>query len=222
MIKTEKMDIIYEDNHLLVVNKPAGMLVQGDRTGDISLLEVSKKYIKQKYNKPGKVFLGLVHRLDRPVSGVLVFARTSKAAARLSEQIRSKKIEKQYSALISGRIEDNGNYVDYISRKNYKSYIDKKNGKYAELNFKRIGYNAGISLIVVNLITGRHHQIRIQFASRGYPILGDFRYGSTISFHERTLALHATSITLEHPTHKNKYTFKADFGTSWSKYLQRM
>lgn len=215
---TKLKNIIYEDNHLLVVNKPAGMLVQGDITGDESLLEIAKKYIKEKYNKPGNIFLGLVHRLDRPTSGVIVFARTSKAASRLSKQFREKTIEKYYVALVQGKIPKSGILKDKISRNGATSKIGYT-GKQAELKYKLLKYKNNISKVEIKLITGRHHQIRVQFAERGNPILGDFRYGSKIKFGNKALALHAFSISLIHPTKKEKMIFNFNPDDYWNDYF---
>ncbi len=211
-------NIIYEDNHLFVVNKPAGILIQGDITGDKSLLEIAKEYIKVKYNKPGNVYLGLVHRLDRPASGVIVFARTSKSASRLSKQFREKTIEKKYVALIEGKVSQSGILKDKIIRNGATSKINR-NGKPAELRYKLVDYRNNISKVEIDLITGRHHQIRVQFASRGNPVLGDFRYGSKIKFGNRAIALHSFSISLIHPTKKEKMTFKFEQDDYWDKYF---
>ncbi|MEA1987369.1 MAG: RNA pseudouridine synthase [Candidatus Marinimicrobia bacterium] len=200
-------NIIYEDNHLLVVNKPAGLLVQGDKTGDITLLEIAKQYIKEKYNKPGNVYLGLVHRLDRPASGVIVFARTSKSASRLSKQFREKTIDKKYVALVEGKIPETGTLKDNILRNGVTSKINQ-NGKPSELRYKLIEYKNNISKIKIDLITGRHHQIRVQFANHGNPILGDFRYGSKIKFGDRAIALHSYSLAINHPVKKERMVFE--------------
>ncbi len=215
-------NIIYQDNHLFVVEKPAGMLVQGDKSGDKSLLDHVKSYIKMEFNKPGNVYLGLVHRLDRPVSGVIVLARTSKAASRLSEQFRQKKVKKVYWALVKGKIRDQGELKDFIQRMGVNSKISKKqNGKSAELSFRRLQYSHGLSLVEINLGTGRHHQIRIQLSNIGYPIIGDFRYGSKEVFPQKTLALHARSITIQHPVTKKIMTFSATLEKTWPKsFLQ--
>lgn len=215
---TKLKNIIYEDNHLLVANKPAGMLVQGDITGDESLLEITKKYIKEKYNKPGNVFLGLVHRLDRPASGVIVLARTSKAASRLSKQFREKTIEKYYVALVEGKIPKSGILKDKISRNGANSKINN-NGKQAELKYKLLKYKNNVSKVEIKLITGRHHQIRVQFAERGNPILGDFRYGSKIKFGKKALALHSYSLSLAHPTTKENMTFEFEPDDYWENYF---
>ncbi len=200
------------------MNKPPGMLVQGDITGDASLLDWCKAYLKEKFNKEGKVYLGLVHRLDRPVSGVVVFARTSKAAARLSEQFRQKNVEKVYLALAEGRVPHEGELVDQIVRDGATSRIAAE-GQKADLAFRRLKYDNGISLVEVRPGTGRHHQIRLQFASRGYPLLGDFRYGSKIRFGNKAIALHAASIAIIHPTLKEKMVFRADRPSFWDAYL---
>jgi len=216
-----KPEIIFEDNHLIVVAKPAGMLVQGDDTGDITLLEIIRQYIKEKYNKPGNVYIGLVHRLDRPTSGVVCFARTSKAAARLSKQFQSKTIKKNYLALVQGNVQNSDTYIDKIDRKDRNSFISPK-GKYAELSFTKLAFKDNISLVDVDLKTGRHHQIRVQFAHRGFMLLGDFRYGSKIKFSNQTIGLHAFSLELEHPTLKERMTFKALPGDNWPEYFRNI
>ena len=177
------MNIIYEDNHLLVVNKPAGQLVQGDQTGRTTLLEEAKAWLKEKYNKPGKVFLGLVHRLDRPASGVVVLARTTKAASRLSEEIRSRRPRKTYWAQVAGEVPPQGQFIDQLERDEFNSrVVAAPAGKEARLSYKRLNYGDGVSLVEIALETGRHHQIRVQFSHRGFLILGDRRYGSKQAF----------------------------------------
>ena len=215
------MDILYIDNHLFIVNKPAGMLVQGDQSGDVTLLEYAKQYIKSTFKKPGAVFLGLVHRLDRPVSGVLIFARTSKAAARLSDQIRKHQFRKEYWALVEGIVPENGQFVDYLRRNNRRAEIgNEKSGKYSELIFKRLGGHAGISLVEIVLITGRYHQIRAQFASRSYPIVGDLKYGAKKSFDSGVIALHARSTSFSHPVRNEILTITSKSSKSWTKYTK--
>ncbi len=215
------MKILYTDNHLLVVRKPAGMLVQGDRTGDTSLLDHARKQIKDKFNKPGNVYLGLVHRLDRPTSGVVVFALTSKAAKRLSEQFRVGSVRKIYWALVEGKTPPDGTLVDRIHRHGPTSHIAKgSRGQRAELSFRRIQYHKGVSWVEVELVTGRHHQIRVQFSHRGYPVIGDFRYGSKIKFGKKALALHARSLTINHPTRKEEMTFVAEVEPFWPKQFR--
>ncbi len=188
-----KPKIIFEDNHLIVVAKPAGMLVQGDDTGDVTLLEITKQYIKEKYNKPGNVYLGLVHRLDRPTSGVVCFAKTSKAAARLSKQFQAKTMKKNYLALVQGNVQDSGTFIDKIDRKDRNSFISPK-GKHAEFSYTKLAFHDNVSLVDVDMKTGRHHQIRVQFAHRGFLLLGDFRYGSKIKFPNQSIGLHAYSL----------------------------
>ena len=171
------MQILYEDNHIIVVIKECNIPVQEDNSKDLDMLTMIKQYIKEKYNKPGNVYLGLVHRLDRPVGGVMVFAKTSKAASRLSEQIRNKSIEKRYIALTHNHTKEHEILKDKLlkNEKTNTSKIDEK-GKYAILEYNLIEYRNNMSLIDINLLTGRHHQIRVQL-SHGYPIYGDQRYG---------------------------------------------
>lgn len=184
--RMEEIKVLEEDNHILVVEKIPNIPSQGDKTGDRDMLTILKEYLKVKYQKPGNVYLGLVHRLDRPVGGVMVFAKTSKAAARLSEQVRAKEFQKKYLVIVDGRMEEkNGILKDYLW-KNEKTNISKvvpegtKNAKYAELSYREIVYNAELNLSVleVELHTGRHHQIRLQLASRGHSIYGDQKYGT--------------------------------------------
>ena len=171
------LKILYEDNHIIVVVKEYNIPVQEDSSKDIDLLTMIKDYIKDKYNKPGNVYLGLVHRLDRPVGGVMVFARTSKAASRLSEQIRNHQIEKRYMALVHNKTLEKDTLTDKISiDEDNKSYISK-DGKEAILEYNLIEYRNNMSLLDINLITGRHHQIRVQMSYHGYPIYGDQKYG---------------------------------------------
>lgn len=210
------MDVIYEDNHLLVVNKPCGLLVQGDQTDRPTLLEHGKAWLKTRYDKPGNVFLALVHRLDRPASGVVVLARTSKAASRLSEQIRAHRPAKTYWAKVTGDIPESGTWKDRLLREEYASrVVEGPLGKEARLSFVRTDQTSGISTVEVDLETGRHHQIRVQFAHRGCPILGDTRYGSTVPYAENAIALHARSMRINHPTRDEEMTFTADPEETW-------
>ena len=219
----EALKVLYTDNHLLVVQKPAGMLVQGDRTGDTSLLDCAREYIKGKFNKPGNVYLGLVHRLDRPTSGVVAFALTSKAAKRLSEQFRVGSVRKIYWALVEGKAPTEGTLVDRVRRHGRTSHLVKgTGGQHAELSFRRLRYRKGVSWIEVELATGRHHQIRVQFAHRGYPVIGDFRYGSKVKFGQKALALHARSLTINHPTQKEDMTFMAGLESFWPKEFRAL
>lgn len=204
------------DNHLFVLNKRAGVLVQGDNTGDISLLDHAKKYLKEIYSKPGNVFLGLVHRLDRPVSGTMVFARTSKAASRLSDQIRRNSFKKKYIALVQGKTPSDGTLVDRITRSGATSKIAiGSEGKRAELSFKRLKFEDNLSFLEVDLKTGRHHQIRVQLANLGFPIVGDFRYGSKQKFPQKSIALHARELSFLHPVKKEPVSFQTIPQISW-------
>lgn len=213
-----KLNIIYHDNHIVIVDKPAGLLVQGDDTGDDTLLNQTKEFIRKEYNKPGNVYLGLVHRLDRPTSGIICFAKTSKAAARLSKQFQQKSIDKKYMALVQGKTPLTGNWIDKVERKERNSFVSSK-GKIAELSFDTLAIKENTSLVKINLKTGRHHQIRVQFSHRGFPLLGDFRYGSKIKFPKKTIGLHAFSLTIEHPTKKEKMTFTCHPGDNWPKFF---
>lgn len=201
--------VIYEDNHLLVIDKPAGVLSQEDRTGKPDVLSLCKQYLKKKYNKPGEVFLGLVHRLDQPVSGVMALARTTKAASRLSEQVRNRSIQKNYWALVYGITPTEGELKHYLlkdSKTNMVRAFSSKKGKAKEarLTFTTLKQSAHYSLIEITLITGRPHQIRVQFAKAGFPLWGDYKYGSPDQGKGKTLALRAVRLTLIHPTKKEE------------------
>lgn len=213
---SSNISILFEDNHLLVVRKPSGILTQGDQTGDPNLLDWGKDYLKNKYNKPGNVFLGLVHRLDRPVSGVMVFARTSKAAARLSEQIRNRSIQKQYWALAEGKLPQSGQLEHHLARRQSKSrVVDPSQGQHAKLSYHCLEYKNNISWLEIQLHTGRHHQIRVQFAHIGHALIGDYKYGSRKPYPNRAFALHAQSLTFIHPTTQETLSFKADPDPCW-------
>lgn len=203
-----KLEVLYEDNHIIVVLKPCNILSQGDSTGDIDMLTLIKKYLKEKYQKPGNVFVGLVHRLDRPVSGVMVFAKTSKAASRLSEQVRTHTFRKKYVAVVHGILSNSGKFVDYLKKnQNYTTQVvSKEEGKLARLSYTVLDTNSklNLSLVDISLETGRHHQIRVQFASRGYPLYGDQRYGE---FSKEQIALHCYSLSFTHPISKEEITF---------------
>lgn len=209
------MKIIYEDNHIIVVEKPVNIPSQGDKTGDKDMLSMVKEYIKEKYNKPGEVYLGLVHRLDRPTGGVMVFAKTSKAASRLSQQVRNKEFIKKYLCIVDGKMEkDEDTLKDYLykNEKNNMSRIanaKEKNAKEAILDYKVIKYNEEINLSVVEVTihTGRHHQIRVQFSSRNHSLYGDQKYG--IRGRGKQLALWAYYLSILHPITKERMEFKA-------------
>lgn len=210
----EKLKVIYEDNHIIVVEKKPNIPSQADKTGDVDMLTLVKQYIKEKYNKPGEVYLGLVHRLDRPVGGVMVFARTSKAASRLSNQIRENKMKKKYLAVVDGILEKNEdileNYLYKDERNNISKVVDsnKKNAKFAKLDYKvlKVSEKNKLSLVEVNLYTGRHHQIRVQFAHAGHSLFGDQKYG--IRGKGKQIALWAYQLTFIHPVTKEEMVFK--------------
>ena len=200
------INILYEDNHLLVVEKKVGVLSQSDGTNTPDMLTFLKKYIKDKYNKPGNVYLGLVHRLDKNVGGVMVFAKTSKAAKRLSEGIRNREFKKTYLAICKGIIDSDGEYLDYLKRIEYRSVIsNSKEGKLAILSYKVLSRKNNATLVKINLETGRHHQIRVQFSYHNHPLLGDEKYGSKGAY---PLALFAYKLEFTHPTTKEKLEFK--------------
>lgn len=206
-----RLNILYEDNHIIVVVKPNNVLSQGDNTGDIDMLTLIKGYLKEKYNKPGNVYLGLVHRLDRPVSGVMVFAKTSKAASRLSMQVANHTFKKTYLAIVNNiDIEDSGEYVDYIVKTsdNSSKISDEENGKYCKLMYTTLERNKdlNLALVKINLETGRHHQIRVQFSSRNHVLYGDQRYGKKDN---KQICLHACRIEFIHPVTKEKMLFES-------------
>ena len=204
------INIIYEDNHLLVVEKPINIPTQEDNTKDKDLLTILKEYIKEKYNKPGNVYLGLVHRLDRPVGGIMVFARTSKAAARLSQQVTNKTFKKTYNAVVIGNINKEGKLKDYLLKDEKKNIVKvDKNGKEAILNFKKLDFKNNMSLVEINLETGRSHQIRVQMSHYGYPLFGDQKYNKTSKVGEQ-IALFAKKIEFIHPTTNELLTFELD------------
>ncbi len=202
------LNVLYEDNHLIVVVKPINILSQSDSTNDLDMLTIIKKYLKEKYHKPGNVYLGLVHRLDRVVGGVMVFAKTSKAASRLSDSIRKNEVHKVYLAIVHGKVKDKDTFVDYLKKMDDFSTIisNSKEGKYAELSYELIDYSKelNLSLVKVYLKTGRHHQIRVQFASRNHPLVGDNRYGID---KEKNIGLFAYQLSFVHPVKKEEMTF---------------
>ncbi len=203
-------DILYEDNHIIIVNKKSSDIVQGDKTGDTPLSDIVKDYIKVKYNKPGEVFLGVVHRLDRPVSGALIFARTSKALSRLNEMLKEKQIQKIYWAIVKNRPpKDEDHLIHYLSRdqKKNKSFVKEKmhtDAKKAELKYRYINSSSNFHLIEIELLTGRHHQIRAQLAKINCPIKGDIKYGFNRTNEDASIHLHARTIEFIHPVKKEK------------------
>ena len=203
-----KLEVLYEDNHIIVVVKPYNVLSQGDSTGDISIMDMVKSYIKEKYHKPGNVYLGLVHRLDRPVGGIMVFARSSKAAARLTKAFNEHKITKKYLAIVHGKMEkDKDELVDKIEKTSDGNSIISDNGKEAILDYEALDYNKenDCSLVSIVLKTGRHHQIRVQFASRGHYLLGDQRYGV---LDNKQISLFSYYLSFEHPVTHEILEFK--------------
>ena len=203
-----KLEVLYEDNHIIVVVKPYNVLSQGDSTGDTSIMDMVKEYIKVKYHKPGNVYLGLVHRLDRPVGGIMVFARSSKAAARLTKAFNEHKITKKYLAIVHGKMEkDKDELVDKIEKTSDGNSIISDNGKEAILDYEVLEYNKenDCSLVSIKLKTGRHHQIRVQFSSRGHYLLGDQRYGV---LDNKQICLFSYYLSFEHPVTHEILEFK--------------
>ena len=215
-VKEQDLQILYEDNHIIVVVKKPGIPVQADKSGDIDMLTIIKSYLKEKYQKPGNVYLGLVHRLDRMVGGVMVFAKTSKAASRISEYIRQKNVKKRYLAIVNGKMDINEkkivleNYLKKNERLNMSKVVDEntKGAKLASLNYRVLENfkyeNKEYSLVDINLHTGRHHQIRVQFASINHPLYGDIKYGQKINKVGQNLGLWSYYLSFFHPT-KDEY-----------------
>ena len=221
------MRIIFEDNHLLVINKDAGVLVQGDKTGDTPLSDLAKAYVKEKYQKPGEVFMGVIHRIDRPVSGLVLMARTSKALERMYEQFKNREIEKKYLAVVRNRPPANaGNLVHWLI-KNPETNVTKAyekevpNSMRSELNYKLIGELDGFYLLDVNPITGRPHQIRVQLASMNCPIVGDNKYGYPRGNKDKSICLHAHQVKFMHPVKKEEMQLFAALPLDpfWQKFL---
>lgn len=209
----QNLKILFEDNHIIVVEKTPNIPSQSDKTGDIDMLTLVKQYIKEKYNKPGNVYLGLVHRLDRPVGGIMIFAKTSKAASRLSDEVREKVFKKKYLAVVDGKIEKTKgsleNYLYKDERNNISKVVnkDKKNAKLAKLDYEVLFYDEvkNLSLLKINLHTGRHHQIRVQLSNFGHSIFGDQKYGTRGT--GKQIALWAYELTIMHPITKEEKTF---------------
>lgn len=199
------MEVLYEDNHIIIVNKRAGEIVQGDKTGDVPLVETVKEYIKERYAKPGPVFLGVTHRVDRPVSGVVVFARTSKALARLNDMFRTQQVQKTYWAVVRELPpQPEATLTHWLVRnermnKSFAYDTERSGAKRASLTYRVIGKSERYHLLEVHLHTGRHHQIRCQLAHIGSPIVGDLKYGAPRSNPDGSICLHARTIEFEHP-----------------------
>ncbi len=214
------LEILYEDNHLIVCVKPVGILSQADATGDMDMLTLLKHYIKDKYQKPGNVYLGLVHRLDRMTGGVMVFAKTSKAASRLNEQIRNKEFKKKYYAIVHKSLIGEGRLENYLYKdeEEVKSYVvNAKVGKLAVLNYKSLKEYDNMTLVDVELLTGRHHQIRVQMSHIGHPLVGDKLYGGSDKY---DMMLYAYSLSFYHPITKECLAFKKNPRVGlWNEFL---
>ena len=218
------MTVVYEDNHIIIVNKTASEIVQGDKTGDTPLSETVKQYLKEKYAKPGNVFIGVTHRLDRPVSGLVVFAKTSKALTRLNEMFRGSEVQKTYWAVVKNRPSQvEGELVHYLVRneKQNKSYAydaERPGSKKAVLHYRLIGRSQNYFLLEVDLKTGRHHQIRCQLAKMGCPIKGDLKYGFPRSNPDGSICLHARRVRFIHPVSKQLIDVEAPLpsGNLWN------
>jgi len=226
--------VLYEDNHIIAVVKPAGLLTQGDRSGEPSLMDEVRKYLKEKYKKPGNVFLGLVHRLDKPVQGIVLFGKTSKGAGRLSEQFRNHTIQKTYHAIVSGKMEQNRGeikekvnkisfFAEGFTKKTDEELLEeiKKATKTrtAELSWEVIKSNDKFSLLKIMPKTGRFHQIRIQMANMGHPILGDVKYGAKNPLPDKNIALAATAISFKSATENKTVSLEIPLPAEWDKYL---
>lgn len=222
------MTIVYEDNHIIVVNKTASEIVQGDKTGDEPLSERLKSYLKVKYNKPGNVFIGVTHRLDRPVSGLVVFAKTSKALSRLNAMFQTKEVKKTYWAIVTAAPpQEEGELVHYLVRneKQNKSYAydrERPESKRAILHYRLLAHSERYWLLEVDLQTGRHHQIRCQLAKMGCPIKGDLKYGAPRSNPDASICLHARQIRFIHPVSKELIDLTAPLpdGNLWAAFKQ--
>ena len=222
--KETEIEIIYEDNHFIAVNKPAGVLVHGDETGDETLVDAIKAYIKKEYKKPGDVFLGVIHRIDRPVSGVVMFAKTSKGLARMNKLFQERKVTKSYLAIINKKPEPlNGKIENYLSKdsKKNKAHVhtsSKKGGKLSTTEYKLLAGLNGYYFLEVNPITGRPHQIRIHLAFKGTPIVGDLKYGYSRPNQDKSICLHCQWLSFVHPVTGKKIKLRADMPTKeyWS------
>jgi len=218
MLEVAELPVLYLDNHLLVINKPSGLRSQGDRSGAPTVLSLGKALIKERFNKPGNVYLGLVHRLDAPVSGVMVLARTSKAAARLMQQFRERTVEKVYLALVEGELEGSGTWEDFIApARDHMRLVPEDHpwGKRAVLHWEALMMRNGLTLMRLVPETGRKHQIRVQLAFRGYPILGDRRYRARRWLAPGQMALHAWKLALTHPTRHERMQWTAPVPSFW-------
>ncbi|NTW91659.1 MAG: RNA pseudouridine synthase [Erysipelotrichaceae bacterium] len=217
------MKVIYEDNHILVIEKPINVPMQEDSSEDMDVIRLAKEYLKNKYNKPGNVYCGLVHRLDRPVGGVVVLAKTSKAASRLSDSVRTNKMNKKYCAVVVGVLPNERVLKDYLvkdDKTNTSRITSEKYGKYSELSYKVLDRKDNLSFIQIDLKTGRSHQIRVQFASRNCPLYGDQRYNKDARVGQQ-IALWATELSFPHPTTQEILSFESNLPNTepWKKFI---
>ena len=217
------MKVIYEDNHILVIEKPINVPMQEDSSEDMDVIRLAKEYLKNKYNKPGNVYCGLVHRLDRPVGGVVVLAKTSKAASRLSDSVRANKMNKKYCAVVVGDLPNERVLKDYLikdDKTNTSRVTSEKYGKYSELSYKVLDRKDNLSFIQIDLKTGRSHQIRVQFASRNCPLYGDQRYNKDARVGQQ-IALWATVLSFPHPTTQEILSFESNLPNTepWKKFI---
>ena len=221
------LNIIYQDNHLIAVNKRAGDLVQGDHTGDVPLPDHIKAYLKHKFNKPGNVFCGVIHRLDRPTTGVVLFARTSKGLERMNKAFKERQIKKTYWALVEGRLEGEDSLRHFLKKnnKNNKSTVFKKTevgAKEARLSYRVIKTGDNYSLLEVELDTGRHHQIRAQFAAIGHAVKGDVKYGARRAERDKSICLHAKTLSFIHPVSGEKIEIEASSPESFEPFTYEL
>jgi len=208
-VTSVQLTILLEDNHCLAIDKPAGMLTMGDATGDNTAADIARSYLRERYNKPGDVFLGIVHRLDRPVSGVLLFARTSKAASRLADQFRQGTVRKKYQAIVEGHVSPRHGLLEHwLHKDRFRNRVtiaepDATGARPSRLRYQVVRSHSGRSLVEIQPLTGRSHQIRVQLAHLGHPIVGDVKYGSVAQPGHR-IALHATQLVFQHPTRQEE------------------
>jgi len=216
------IQVLYEDNHVIAVFKPAGVLSQGDNTGDPSMIDQVKKYLKEKYHKPGNVFVGLVHRLDRPVSGIMLFAKTSKGASRLSEQFRGRQVEKTYHAIVLGVPDKNRGVLTNFLAKDKKTLKAREfsDGKEANLRYEVALSRGGYSLLKITIDAGKFHQIRSQLSLAGFPILGDLKYGAPASLPDNSVALCATFLSFYAATGGKKVNVSIEIPKDWERYVR--
>ena len=217
------MKVLFEDNHCLVIEKPVNVPMQADDSEDMDVIRLAKEYLKIKYNKPGNVYCGLVHRLDRPVGGVVVLAKTSKAASRLSDSVRTNKMNKKYCAIVVGQLPNEKVLKDYLikdDKTNTSRVTSEKYGKYSELSYKVLDRKDNLSFIQIDLKTGRSHQIRVQFASRNCPLYGDQRYNKDARVGQQ-IALWATVLSFPHPTTQEILSFESNLPNTepWKKFI---